>query len=261
MPRPSIPSPLRAPLRASGLAVSTLARLGAVTAHQALVPHADRDAVFDRHMRSWCHALLSMFGVRVEVTPSPPSKPAGSRLVVANHRSPADIIVLLSLFGGQFLSTAGVASWPILGAAARKAGTIFVERERGSSRASAIRTMRRRLKEGATMLVFPEGTTFAGDEVRPFMLGALSAAKGLEVELVPVGLAYDPGAEWVDEPFAAYLKRIASRPNATVAVRIGTPTRPGKGEDTAALSQRLRTEIQGLVTAARSDHDRAARLS
>jgi len=197
-----------------------------------------------------------MFGVQVIVEPAVPPPHAGARLVVANHRSPADIIVLLSLFGGQFLGQANVARWPILGAAARKAGTVFVERERGSSGASAIRTMRRRLKEGATMLVFPEGTTFAGDEVRDFRLGALSAAKGLDVELIPVGLAYDHGAEWVDEPFLTYLNRIASRPRGRIVVRIGTPTSPGKGEETAALAARLRSDVQELVSEARRTHAR-----
>lgn len=255
MPRLSLPSRLRAPLRASGLALSTLGRLGAVTLHEAVVPPARRDAVFDQHMRSWCRTLFSIFRVQLLIEPDVPPAAAGARLVVASHRSPADIIVLLSLFGGQFLGQANVAKWPILGAAARRAGTVFVERERGSSGASAIRTMRRRLQKGATMLVFPEGTTFAGDEVREFRLGALSAAKGLDVEIIPVGLAYDQGAEWVDEPFLTYLNRIASRPQGRVAVRIGAPTRPGKGEETAALASRLRATVQELVIEARRTHD------
>lgn len=259
--RLAMPSRLRAPLRASGLALSTLGRLGAVTLHEAVVPKSRRDEVFDRHMRSWCRALLSMFRVQLLIEPHVPGAPSGARLIVANHRSPADIIVLLSLFGGQFLSQAHVAKWPILGAAARKAGTVFVERERGSSGASAIRTMRRRLKEGATMLVFPEGTTFGGDEVREFRLGALSAAKGLDVEIIPVGLAYDPGVEWVDEPFMGYLNRIAGRPRGRVAVRIGAPTRPGKGEETAALAGRLRSTVQQLVADARRAHELASAAS
>jgi 1-acyl-sn-glycerol-3-phosphate acyltransferase len=246
---------IRAPVRATGFAISTLLRLGAVTAHQSVVPEPDRDRVFDRHMRAWCRALLRRFRLATSIRPEVPGPATGARLVVANHRSPADIIVLLRYFGGQFLGRADVANWPILGPAARRAGTIWVERGQGGSGALAIRAMRRRLKDGATLLVFPEGTTYAGDRVHPFHLGALSAARNLDVEIIPVGLAYDPGLEWVDESFLRYLTRMGGLRSARVSIRVGEPTRPGRDESTAALAHRLRTSIQTLVHQARSDHD------
>ncbi|MBI5532255.1 MAG: 1-acyl-sn-glycerol-3-phosphate acyltransferase [Deltaproteobacteria bacterium] len=247
--------PVRAPLRASGLAIYTLARLATVTAHERLVAEQDRPVVFDKHMRAWCRRLLKMFGMQVIVDPAAPPAATGARLVVANHRSPADIIVLLTLFGGQFLGQAAIARWPILGTAARKAGTVWVERSRGTSGASAIRVIRRRLEQGATLLVFPEGTTFAGDEVREFRQGAFSAMRGLDVEVIPVGLAYDAGVEWVDESFLAHLQKMASRKSTKLVVKVGSPIRVKAGESRADLTTRLHDVVQGLVHEARAIHE------
>jgi lyso-ornithine lipid O-acyltransferase len=248
---------VRAPARAAAFALYTILRLGAVTTHQYAVPQGEREGVFDSHMRAWCRRLLSMFGVRVVVEPGAPLPASGARLVVANHRSPADIIVLLTLFGGQFLGQAAVSRWPIIGTAARKAGTVWVERERGASGAAAIRAMRRRLEHGATMLVFPEGTTFAGDEVRAFRAGALRALLGLEVEIIPVGLAYDEGVEWVDGSFFDHMLKIAERKTTRVVVKIGSPIRVGKDARTAALARDLQATVQQLVREARELHARA----
>jgi 1-acyl-sn-glycerol-3-phosphate acyltransferase len=249
----ALPS-FRAPARASGLALATVARLGAATVHQRLVPKDKRDAVFDRHMRAWCNHLLKMFAFELLVDPGPLPPSSGPRLVVANHRSPADIVVLLTLFGGQFLGQANIARWPILGAAATKAGTVWVDRGRGTSGASAIRAIRRRLEQGATMLVFPEGTTFGGDQVHPFRTGALGALRGLQVEVVPVGLAYDAGVEWVDGTFMHHLQQVASRKSTRVAVRLGAPFRSTGAEDSKALAERLRGTVQELVVQAREQH-------
>jgi 1-acyl-sn-glycerol-3-phosphate acyltransferase len=240
----------RVSFRASGLALLTLAQLGAVEAHQRLSPPDRRGEVFDRHMRVWVRTLLRLFGVKVLQHPSsvPPQR-AKARLVVSNHRSPIDIALVLSIFGGQVLSRGDLSRWPILGTAARKAGTIFVDRDRSASGAQAIRQIRRCLQQGATITVFPEGTTFEGDEVRPFRMGAFVGAQRLDLEAVPVGIAYEKGAEFLDETFLEHLRRSAARPCTRVAICIGEPFRAeGRAAD---IGERLHEEVQALVHEAR----------
>lgn len=201
-------------------------------------------------MKRWGSSLVRATGGRVYLVPGcEPPRERRARLVVANHRSPFDIGVLLSLFGGHALSRADLASWPVLGLAARRAGTIFVDREDGASRAAALRTIRRRLAAGASVLVFPEGATFEGDEVRAFQAGAFAALRGLDVELVPVGLAYDPGAEFVEESFVRHVVRVAGRPVTRCVVNIGT-ARPASGRP-QELATTLQREVQELVAQAR----------
>jgi 1-acyl-sn-glycerol-3-phosphate acyltransferase len=203
-------------------------------------------------MKRWAHSLVSVTGGHVSLTPgSVVPDHVGPRLVAANHRSPFDIGILLSIFGGHALARADLARWPVLGIAAQRAGTIFVDRDKAESGASAIRAVRKRLAAGASILVFPEGSTFAGDEVRPFKPGAFSALRGLDGQIVPVGLAYDPGAEWVDEGFVAHVLRVTSRPRTHCVVAIGQPLPLLRNaHETSAAVERA---VQALVTEARHE--------
>ncbi len=248
--------------RLAGLGAFTAAWVGAASVHQALVKPDDRHAVFQRYMKRWASSLVERTGGEVILTPES-RIPAqnGPRLIVSNHRSPFDIGVLLSLFGGHALSRADLANWPVIGYAARRAGTIFVNRESSGSGASAIRTIRARLRSGASILVFPEGGTFGGDDVRPFRAGAFTALRGLPVEVVPVGLAYDLGSEFVDETFVEHVLRVARRPRTRCVVHIGAPRRfEGRAQE---IAQSVHQEVQALVTRAREHwrrlpHDHAS---
>ena len=81
--------------------------------------------------------------------------------------------------------------------------------------------------------------------VHPFLGGAFSAVSGLDAELVPVGIAYDPGAEFVDETFAAHLMRVAQRPRTRVALCVGEAL--PASHDREAMAAKLRAAVQGLV--------------
>jgi 1-acyl-sn-glycerol-3-phosphate acyltransferase len=242
--------------RLVGLGAFTAGWVGAASLHEAFVHPEERRAVFQRYLKRWAQSLVRTTGGRISITPESVVPPhGGARLIVANHRSPFDIGVLLSIFGGHALSRADLAGWPILGFAARRAGTIFVDRDSTGSGVSAIRAIRRRLEEGASILVFPEGGTFAGDVVRPFRAGAFSALRGLDVEIVPVGLAYDPGCEFVDESFVEHVLRVTRRVETRCSVHIGAPYRPrGRAQEIAAS---LETEVQQLVTRAREHWEQA----
>lgn len=198
--------------------------------------------------------LLAIFGVEmVGENPLPPATRA--RLVVANHRTAFDIGVMMAHFGGLMLSRGDLGSWPVIGRLAREGHTIFVDRESGHSGARAIRAIRRALDAGNTVSVYPEGTTFIGDEVRPFSPGAFAAARGLPVDIVPVGLAYDAnaGVEYFHTPFIEHLERIAARPRTHVVVCVGEPfPAEGKSADLAARAER---EVQALVLHARALHN------
>ncbi len=239
------------------LGTATLGWVAVASLHQTFVPPTARGEVFQRYLKRWGGSLVRATGGRLTLVPGcmvPPQR--GARLVVANHRSPFDIGVLLSLFGGHALSRADLAGWPVLGLAARRAGTIFVDRESESSGANALRAIRRRLREGASILVFPEGGTFHGDDVRPFKPGAFSVTRGLEVEIVPVGLAYDPGSEYVEESFVEHVLRVAGRSSTRCVVNIGAP-RLAQGS-AHALAQSLRDEVQLLVEGARAHWQQGA---
>lgn len=163
--------------RIAGFGGLTGSLLTGFLAHEALTAAGERDAVRERWVRTWCTGHLALFGVTVAVDgASPPRTPGRGRMVVADHRSTADILVLLRAFGGHMVSRADLARWPLVGKAARAVGTLFVERGDAVSGARALRTIRTTLARGATVIVFPEGTTFAEDAVQPFQIGSFVAA-------------------------------------------------------------------------------------
>lgn len=204
-------------------------------------------------MRRWTRGLLRLAGVAERVFPEAPPRSSGARLVVANHRSALDIPLLLTYFGGSFVSRGDLAEWPLLGVAARKAQTIFVGRE-DARKGGVIRAMREQFERGRTVCIFPEGTTFAGDEVRPFHRGAFAAAAGLPVEIVPVGVAYPAGSEYVEDSFVAHIQAVGARPRTPVVMQVGVPSL-AEGTSTH-MQQRYEAEVQALVHRARAELER-----
>lgn len=216
----------------------------------------DRLAARDRWVQAWARSQMWLFGVQLRVTgelPPPPGAGQRGRLVIANHRSAADIGVLLSLVGGAMVSRSDLADWPLVGPGARAAETVFVDRALPQSGAVTLREVQRRLVDGHTVTIFPEGTTLDGDEVRPFHRGGFVSALGAKAEVLPVGLAYPAAAKaaFVDDNFRDHLGRIARGPGFVVGVAIGAPLRPAPDERAAAFSERARTVVQALVARAR----------
>jgi 1-acyl-sn-glycerol-3-phosphate acyltransferase len=251
---PTMLETARAGARVAAMGSFTLGMLGGVRLHQRLTPAPRRYTVYQGWMKRWAGGLLEIFGVHAVLVDPPPSAANGARLVVANHRSPIDIPLLLKLFGGVVLSRDDLANWPVLGAAARSAETIFVDRKDTMSGVAAARTIRDRLCRGRTVIVFPEGTTHAGDVVQRFHEGAFAAARGVSLEIVPVGIAYQPGSEFVEPSFGQHLARVAGRPSTRVALAFGEP-RPMIAGARKQLVSGLHSEIQSLVHRARQRLD------
>ncbi len=245
----SFRSALRASARALVTTGTTAALLANAEVAERFVPTSERSSLFDRHLRRWARIELRILGMDLLVEGAPSALAPRARLVVSSHRTAIDIVVAQSLFGGRILSRADVAAWPFLGALARRTGTIFVDRDDRASGASAIRRIRRHLAAGDTITVFPEGTTHPGDDVQPFKAGVFAAIGSLDVEIVPVGLAYPAGVEYWQESFTSHLARITGRPHTRVGVAIGEP-RTARGRP-AALASALRDEVQALTRRAR----------
>jgi 1-acyl-sn-glycerol-3-phosphate acyltransferase len=229
--------------------------LPAYLARRALTPPGQRAAVRDAWVGRWARALLDLFAIEVVVEGEVPEPaPGRGRLLVTNHRSAIDIGVVLGTFGGTMVSRADLAGWPVLGAAARAVGTVFVDRASARSGASTIRTIQRLLEEGERVNLFPEGTTFDGDEVRPFHGGAFVAAVRASAEVLPVGVAYPKGsgAAFVDETFPAHLARLARSGPTRMVVAIGAPFRAERTDRATRVTQRAEREVAAQVARARA---------
>lgn len=142
--------------------------------------------------------LCSLFGIRVTVR----GRPIQSRgvLMLANHTSYFDIIVLSAAARVSFIAKHEVAKWPLFGTLARLQETVFIAREKRSQTVEARDLIRERLLEGDALVLFPEGTSDDGNDVLPFksaLLGAAEAELGKDAEnrarhvpVQPVSVSY-----------------------------------------------------------------------
>jgi 1-acyl-sn-glycerol-3-phosphate acyltransferase len=245
---------LRRVLRGAGFgALTAFSGAGVIVGVERATGEAAKMEARDRWSGSWSRGLLGLFGVDVVVTGDPRAS-APARVVVANHRSIIDIAVMLSLFGGAMVSRADVEKWPIMGRAAKGAGTIFVDRSSKKSGALTIQAMVERLEKRDTVCLFPEGTTFVDDDVRPFKLGAFVAALRARVPVVPVAIVYprDSGAAYGGESFMRHLSRLADTPKTRVLVSIGDPMTPHEGQDAPSFTERVRLEVARLLSVGRA---------
>lgn len=89
-------------------------------------------------------------------------------LFVSNHVSWMDIIALSSLIEAKFLSKETVKYWPVIGALASASGTLFIRRGKYFAVNGVIETIREKLDNNYSILIFPEGTTTDGRRVGRF---------------------------------------------------------------------------------------------
>jgi len=131
-----------------------------------------RRKTFPNRYHRW---LCRLFGFRITVI----GKPVQDRsvLMVANHTSYFDILVLSGTARVSFVAKQEVNSWPFFGTMARLQETVFVERERRSKTGAARDEIRERLREGDALVLFPEGTSNDGNSVLPFRSALMGAAE------------------------------------------------------------------------------------
>ncbi len=134
--------------------------------------------------------LLMVLGVRVRVRGHRRLVRSGPGLIVANHVSYIDVLVLASLAPAAFVTSVELRGLPLLGLLARLGGSVFVERRRPQGLLREIARIARLLGAGIPVTLFPEGTTSNGDRVQPFKVSLFAAAVQSTVPVRPVCLRY-----------------------------------------------------------------------
>jgi len=247
-------SGVRAVMRTGAFFGFSAAILTAYETRRAMTSTPGQEALANRYRARLTNGLLRLFGA--ELVLGGQQRRTGGGLVVANHQSALDIAVMLSVFQGVLVSRHDIAGWPLLGRLAKHGDTIFVDREDRRSGAVALREIRRRVKEGRTVVAFPEGRTFPGDSVHEFHPGAFAAVRSLGVPIIPVGLAYSPAIPYGEESFGKHIAKIAARKRTRIAVQLGEPLPPTL--DARAGATAARSMVEALVYEARHalDDDR-----
>ena len=176
---------------------------------------------------SWWHnRVADILGIRITVSGPRPKAPA---LLVSNHVSWLDIVVLGGLTHTDFLSKYEVRQWPVIGWLAARSGTLFIRR--GNHEAAAVsEQIGQRLRHQGIFTLFPEGRTTDGREVRPFFSRLFAAAIDTGTDVIPVTLryhidgGYDPIAPYTDnQSITQNLRGLITRDHTEVNVVFGQP--------------------------------------
>jgi len=135
--------------------------------------------------------VLRRLGIRVNCrTTGSHRAPDRGCLIVANHVSYTDILVLASIRPVVFITSVELRRTFPLGMFAWLGGSIFVERRNPADLKREINDIARTLREGHSVVLFPEGTTFNGDTVRPFKNSLFTAALSAAAPVLPVCIRY-----------------------------------------------------------------------
>lgn len=219
-----------------------------------LARHAGRPSQLARsRWLQWCsRRTLRVFAVRSEAKGIPPQ----TGLLVCNHLSYLDILVLVSLTPAVFVSKAEVKNWPVFGWFAALAGTLFVDRTRRSDVTRMNALIGKALADGNVVVLFPEGTSWNGSEILPFKSSLLEPIVGATHPLAVGHLSYalDDGdaandvCYWGDATFFPHLVKLMTKNHVRARVRFAPIPQPAS--DRKELAQQLHAEISRLARSA-----------
>jgi 1-acyl-sn-glycerol-3-phosphate acyltransferase len=177
--------------------------------------------------------------------------PAGPVVLVANHVSYLDPVVLVGLVPALPVGKSEISRWPLIGGVARRHGVLFVDRTDPRSGARVLRRAGRALASGLSVLNFPEGTTSNGEQVLPFRRGIFGLARHARVPVVPVALRFDdPDLAWFgDALFLPHYARLLGRPDTVVRVCFGGALTPERYGGAADLADEARAAVEHMLQA------------
>ena len=214
-----------------------------------------------RLLRSLLRINVAIAGERVTGRPV---------LLVSNHISWVDIVVLASIAPMVFVAKKEVASWPLIGAAAKAQKVVFVDRTRRQQTPATVREIAERLSEGHPVVLFAEGTSSDGNRVLPFrsaLIGAIEsacndAALG-ELTLQPMSICYTafqgmpmgrirrPAVAWYgDLDFFPHFAQFLATGVVDVTVSFGAPIAATAGDDRKEVTRRLEGTVRNMMASA-----------
>ncbi len=138
----------------------------------------------------WAQKFLCILNIRLRFSGTLPADEPLGRLLVANHTSWLDILVILAVFPVRFVAKAEIGAWPLLGLLCKNAGTLFIEREKRGDTRRINQMIGSILKAGRSVVIFPEGMTSNGETLQHFHASLLQPAITAQTFLCPLAIRY-----------------------------------------------------------------------
>lgn len=219
------------PLTATLRAVASLFWTLALAPAQSLFLALGAVSLARRNGRLYWRGVAFILGLRVIVRGTLSAR--RPVLYVSNHVSYIDIVALGSVLDAAFVAKSEVKGWPGIGLVAQLGRTVYVDRQRKSSKQQRDGMLERLTKARKSLILFPEGTSKDGNRIGAFKSALLSAAAvtdrdGHPLAVQPVTIAYTRldgmplGRSW--RPFYAWYGDMALAPHLWAMLGLGITT-------------------------------------
>jgi lyso-ornithine lipid O-acyltransferase len=208
-----------------------------------------------RERAHWLHKWCRIGLRRLNVTHCAEGSAPPRGLLVSNHLSYLDIMVLSALQPCAFVSKKEVRDWPLFGRLATLSGAIYIDRERTVDVVRANHELRDALGAGVLCVLFPEGTSSDGSQVLPFRAPLLEAAVQTEELVTAARIRYEAVhadisqdiCYWGDMTFFPHLLRMLAVPAIKAVVRFAPESQRYADRKEAALTTRRSVIALGSV--------------
>ncbi|HZV71873.1 MAG TPA: lysophospholipid acyltransferase family protein [Saprospiraceae bacterium] len=203
-----------------------------------------------RIRKVWSKICLWILNYQVEIRGEFPTD--RNYLFVGNHRSSLDPFVFLAHGMGNPVSRGDVRKYPIVGKGAEVTGIIFVDKESKSSRGATKEAIYQALKNGKSIMIYPEGKTGAQPLTATFQKGSYEQAAELHVPVVPFAIEYKNTNDYWDHTdgmLLHYLKNLA-KPKTKIRLSVGQPI---EGDNSWTLLRQSQLWINEEIERMRSD--------
>jgi 1-acyl-sn-glycerol-3-phosphate acyltransferase len=159
-------------------------------------------------------------------------------VLVANHQSLGDILVLFGLFKHfKWVSKRAIFRVPFIGWNMWLNDYVALTRGDPASIEQMMQACRAHLRRGSSVMMFPEGTRSLDGEIKPFKHGAFTLACELGIEVVPVVV------EGTRDALPKHGLMLEHKWALPVHVRVLPPMRAEDGESVAAFMERVRRDM------------------
>jgi 1-acyl-sn-glycerol-3-phosphate acyltransferase len=214
-----------------------------------LAPRSTRLALRAR----WARNMLEGIGIALRIEGAPV---ASGAMLLANHVSWVDVLVIASLTPAVFVAKSEVRSWPAIGWLAARAETLFLRRASGRSLLEVKNRIAGLLLGGSSVAMFPEATTSEGETVLPFRSGMLQAAVDGDRPVQAIALAYrdehggrSAAAAFVDgTSLWRSILAICAAGRITACMAIAAPLAPA-GRTRKTLARQARGAVAAMLAA------------
>lgn len=194
--------------------------------------------------QNWARMGLHYLGYTLAEVGQSPQDSRGL-ILVGNHISFLDILVLMVVSPQiTFLAKKEVRSWPLIGMAAKRVGTIFIDRNPAADRTKARQEVAEQIfKNGAHVTVFPSGTTSL-IENKPWKKGIFEISRSHGVPVKAFKLRYDPLRESAyidDDSLVGKMWQLIQVPNKKVTL---TWLETFQIEDPQKAAEEIRSHVE-----------------